>query len=150
MVRKTHRRKTHKRKTHKRKHSRRHTRKVYGGRGGIGGAELGHDNTTGASQSLYQMNGQTPGLSNGGGSKATKKRQNTARAQRAHNAEIASRMARFKREFVTGNVIPGYEGNEYKHLNRNSRHNKLRNEYLSDWVRMFGNQEGFNANALLR
>ncbi len=156
-------RKTHRRKSHRRRYSRRHTRKSggsgcgtcsmrgqFGGRGGMGGAELGHAYTTGASQALYQMTGQTPGLSSGGGSAATKKRRNAARTQRAHNAEIASRMARFKREFVTGNVIPGHEGNEYKHHNMNSRHNKLRNEYLSEWVRMFGNNEGFNFNALIR
>jgi len=77
-------RKTHRRKTHKRRHSRRHTRKSVGGqcapcmrsqaggRGGMGGAELGHAYTTGASQALYQMTGQTPGLSSGGGKKNKK------------------------------------------------------------------------------
>jgi hypothetical protein len=42
---------------------RRHTRKHRGGRGGMGGAELGHAYTTGASQTLYQLTGRTPGLS---------------------------------------------------------------------------------------
>jgi hypothetical protein len=73
MVRKTHRRKTSK------KYRRRHTRKrggqcpcsgarptQFGGRGGMGGAEVGHAYTTGASQALYQMTGRTPGLSSGG------------------------------------------------------------------------------------
>lgn len=50
---------------HKRKHTRRHTRKYKGGRGGMGGAELGHAYTTGASQELYQYTG-TPGISRGG------------------------------------------------------------------------------------
>jgi coenzyme F420-reducing hydrogenase alpha subunit len=51
----------------------------WGGRGGLGGAEVGHAYTTGASQALYQMTGRTPGLSSGGGSKATKKRRNAAK-----------------------------------------------------------------------
>ena len=62
------------RKTLRRKRSqRRHTRKYHGGRGGMGGAELGHAYqspaayTTGASQTLYQLTGRTPGLSSGGG-----------------------------------------------------------------------------------
>ncbi len=51
---------------------RRHTRKggacpcamrLRGGRG-LGGSELGHAYTTGASQTLYQLSGRTPGLSN--------------------------------------------------------------------------------------
>jgi hypothetical protein len=79
MVRKTRSRKTHRSKSHKRRHSRKHTRKSrggacpcsmrsqMGGRGGLGGAELGHAYTTGASQELYQMTGRTPGLSSGGG-----------------------------------------------------------------------------------
>jgi hypothetical protein len=51
-------------KTHRRKH---HSRRLHrGGRGGMGGAELGHAFTTGASQELYQMTGRTPGLSSGG------------------------------------------------------------------------------------
>jgi hypothetical protein len=54
--------KTHK-KAHKKSHRRRHTRKYKGGRGGMGGAELGHAYTTGASQELYQLTGKTPGLS---------------------------------------------------------------------------------------
>jgi hypothetical protein len=132
-----------------------------GGRGGMGGAELGHAYTTGASQTLYQLTGKTPGLSSGGAihnkkmkiggvSRSEQKRRATARAKRAHNAEIASRLERFEREHVTGNTIPGYEGNEYKHHNKNSRHNKLHNEYLSEWVKMFKNTEGFNANALIK
>lgn len=73
---KTYRSKSHKRR-HSRKHSRRHTRKSggscpcsmrgqWGGRGGLGGADVGHAFTTGASQTLYQMTGRTPGLSSGG------------------------------------------------------------------------------------
>jgi hypothetical protein len=51
--------------THKsKKNYRRGTRKYKGGRGGMGGADLGHAFTSGASQELYQMNGRTPGLSN--------------------------------------------------------------------------------------
>ena len=73
---KHHKRSTHKRKTHRSKsYRRRHTRKngggcgcamktLRGGRGGMGGAELGHAYTTGASQELYQLTGKTPGLSN--------------------------------------------------------------------------------------
>lgn len=51
---------------HSNKRSKRNTRKYHGGRGGMGGAELGHAYTTGASQTLYQMTGRTPGLSSGG------------------------------------------------------------------------------------
>lgn len=82
----THKRSTHKRKTHRRRHSRRRqTRRrggacpcaaaslMRGGRGGLGGSELGHAYTTSASQELYQMTGRTPGLSSGG---ARKKRNN--------------------------------------------------------------------------
>jgi hypothetical protein len=74
---KHHKRKTHKaRKTRRSKsYRRRHTRKrggncgcgvrtLRGGRGGFGGSELGHAYTTGASQTLYQEMGKTPGLSN--------------------------------------------------------------------------------------
>jgi hypothetical protein len=89
-------RKTHRSKSHKRRHSRRHTRKrggscpcsqrgQWGGRGGLGGADVGHAFTTGASQTLYQMTGQTPGLSSGGakGSKARARTRNAMLARRA-------------------------------------------------------------------
>jgi hypothetical protein len=74
----SHKRKSHKRSAHKTRRSksyrRRHTRKngggcgcgvrtLRGGRGGMGGAELGHAFTSGASQALYQQMGRTPGLS---------------------------------------------------------------------------------------
>jgi hypothetical protein len=96
MSRKTHRSKSHKRR-HSLKRSRKHTRKnggacpcamrfrggrllemglapakMAGGRGGLGGADVGHSYqspaayTTGASQTLYQLTGKTPGLSSGG------------------------------------------------------------------------------------
>lgn len=109
MTRKTHRTKSHKRR-HSRKHTRRHTRKrggggcpcsqrgQWGGRGGLGGAELGHAYTTGASQTLYQLTGQTPGLSSGGakGSKARARTRAATLARRAENratraAETANR-----------------------------------------------------------
>ena len=93
MVRKTHRSKSHKRR-HSRKQTRRHTRKrggscpcsgasaalrgQFGGRGGMGGADLGHAFTTGASQELYQMTGRTPGLSSGGSGKGNKRTTGTA------------------------------------------------------------------------
>jgi hypothetical protein len=72
-------RKTHRSKSHKRRHSRRHTRKYHGGRGGMGGAELGHAYqsqayTTGASQTLYQLTGRTPGLSSGGKRRTTRRK----------------------------------------------------------------------------
>jgi len=57
-------RKTHRSVSRNRRATRRRT---HGGRGGMGGADLGHAFTTGASQTLYQMNGRTPGLSSGGG-----------------------------------------------------------------------------------
>lgn len=78
MTRKTHRSKSHKRRHTRRRHTRRrHTRKngggcgclarsQFGGRGGMGGADLGHAFTTSAQQTLYQYTG-TPGLSSGGG-----------------------------------------------------------------------------------
>lgn len=80
MVRKTHRSKSHKRR-HSRKQTHRYTRKrggacgacsmrpQFGGRGGMGGADIGHAYTTGASQELYQLKGLTPGLSSGGARK---------------------------------------------------------------------------------
>lgn len=103
MVRKTHRRKTHKRR-HSRKHSRRHTRKSggacgcamapqFGGRGGMGGADLGHAYTTGASQELYQMTGRTPGLSSGGARKRT-----LANRQAGKAAKLAAQAARLSKE----------------------------------------------------
>jgi hypothetical protein len=81
-VRKTHKRKTHRSKSYRRRHTRRRggacpcamrlsgggcgcsMRSLRGGRGGMGGAELGHAYTTGASQTLNQLTGKTPGLSN--------------------------------------------------------------------------------------
>ena len=100
MVRKTHRSKSHKRR-HSRKQTRRHTRKrggtcgscsmrgQFGGRGGMGGADLGHAFTTGASQELYQMTGNTPGLSSGGGSSGVKKRREARLAQEAAKRMLA-------------------------------------------------------------
>ena len=107
MTRKT---RVHRSKSHKRRHSRRHTRKnggggcpcsqrgQFGGRGGLGGSELGHAYTTGASQTLYQLTGQTPGLSSGGakGSKARARTRAATLAKRAENrahraAETANR-----------------------------------------------------------
>jgi hypothetical protein len=181
MSRKTHRRATHRSKSHKRRHSRRHTRKngggctsctmrgQWGGRGGLGGSELGHAYTTGASQTLYQMTGRTPGLSSGG-SRASQKRRKERLAQEAaiRNTERAiinaerrnmiaaiaqnaaskgrkrTRRLNFKKAFVMGMPITGYEGNEYKHLSRNEMKNKIREEALSEYVHMFGNNEGFN------
>ncbi len=72
-----HKLKSHRRSTHKTRKSksyrRRHTRKnggacpcnmrLRGGRGGLGGAEVSRAYTTGASQTLYQLTGKTPGLS---------------------------------------------------------------------------------------
>lgn len=68
----------------KKSYSRRNTRKYKGGRGGMGGAELGHAYTTGASQELYQLTGKTPGLSSGGarGAKSTRRTRETIRAER--------------------------------------------------------------------
>lgn len=62
-------------KTH---HKKQHTRKRLhrGGRGGMGGAELGHAYTTGASQELYQMSGRTPGLSSGGNRRTRRNHRN--------------------------------------------------------------------------
>ena len=100
MVRKTHRSKSHKRR-HSRKQTRRYTRKrggmcgscsmrgQFGGRGGMGGADLGHAFTTGASQELYQITGRTPGLSSGGGSSGVKKRREVRLAQEAAKRMLA-------------------------------------------------------------
>ena len=104
MVRKTHRSKSHKRR-HSRKQTRRHTRKrggtcgscsmrgQFGGRGGMGGADLGHAFTTGASQELYQMTGRTPGLSSGGGSSGVKKRREARLADEAANRNARRMLA---------------------------------------------------------
>ena len=100
MIRKTHRSKSHKRR-HSRKQTHRYTRKrggtcgacsmrgQFGGRGGMGGADLGHAFTTGASQELYQMTGNTPGLSSGGGKGA----KNLAKRQAAKTAKLAAQVA---------------------------------------------------------
>ena len=81
-------------------YSRRNTRKYKGGRGGMGGAELGHAYTTSASQELYQMTGKTPGLSSGGarGAKSTMRRRETRRVERnikklEHKANMLEREA---------------------------------------------------------
>ena len=104
MVRKTHRSKSHKRR-HSLKQTRRHTRKhggtcgscsmrgQFGGRGGMGGADLGHAFTTGASQELYQMTGRTPGLSSGGGSSGVKKRREARLADEAANRNARRMLA---------------------------------------------------------
>ena len=165
------------RKTYRHKQTRRHTRKhggacpcsgapllgQFGGRDGMGGADLGHAfrsqaYTTDTSQELYQMTGRTPGLSSGG-SRASKKRRHTrlteeANKRMAMNAErraeeytrrmVKNRHNKFGQNFVKGMPILGYEGNEYKHLSRNEMKNKIREEAISKYVHMFGNNEGFN------
>ena len=65
----------------------------FGGRGGMGGADLGHAFTTGASQELYQMTGRTPGLSSGGGSSGVKKRREARLAQEAINRNAQRMLA---------------------------------------------------------
>lgn len=189
-------RKTHRSKSHRRRHSRRHTRKngggctsctmrgqwggrplemglapakMAGGRGGLGGAEVGHAYTTGASQTLYQMTGRTPGLSSGGSRASQRRRKEQLAAasvvrnaereaqRRAMLAALAGNAAaegrrrstkkrhnNFKKAFVMGMPITGYEGNEFGHLSRNEMKNKIREQALSEYVRMFGNNENFN------
>ena len=97
MTRKTHRSKSHKRR-HSRKHTRRHTRKrggacgscsmrtQFGGRGGMGGADVGHAYTTGATQELNQMMG---------GSKGNK---NLDKRRAAKAAKLAAQAARLSKE----------------------------------------------------
>jgi hypothetical protein len=58
----------------------------FGGRGGMGGADLGHAFTTGASQELYQMTGRTPGLSSGGGNNNDKKAAEKEERRKAREA----------------------------------------------------------------
>jgi hypothetical protein len=91
-------RKTHRSKSHRRRHTRRHTRKYHGGRGGMGGADLGHAFTTGASQTLYQSIG-TPGLSSGGG----KGNKNLAKRQAGKAAKLAKQAARLTQEAERAN-----------------------------------------------
>ena len=93
-------RKTHRSKSHKRRHTRRrYTRKnggscpcsqrgQWGGRGGLGGAEVGHAFTTGASQTLYQSTG-TPGLSSGGGKKRTLANRQAGKAAKISRASCS-------------------------------------------------------------
>ena len=112
---KTHKRKTHRSKSHKRRHSRKHSKKhtrknggacpcamrgQWGGRGGLGGSELGHAYTTGASQELYQMTGRTPGLSSGGRSNATKKRRQTRLAKEAIERNAQKMVAEAERRAI--------------------------------------------------
>jgi len=102
MVRKTHRRKTHRSKSHKRRHSlkrsKRHTRKSgggcgcsgamapqFGGRGGMGGADIGHAYTTGATQELNQMMGGS-------------KKRTLANRQAGKAAKLAAQAARLSKE----------------------------------------------------
>jgi len=92
-------RKTHRSKSHRRRHTRKRggscpcsQRGQWGGRGGLGGAEVGHAFTTGASQTLYQMTGQTPGLSSGG-AKGSAARARTRAATLARRAENRARRA---------------------------------------------------------
>lgn len=101
MVRKTHSRKTHRSKSYKRRHTRKNgggcgcsARPQFGGRGGLGGADLGHAYTTGASQELYQMTGRTPGLSSGGG----KGNKNLVKRQTRKAAKLAAQAARLSKE----------------------------------------------------
>ena len=85
MVRKTHMRKTHKRKSHTRRHTRKRggacpcaavNRSLQaGGRGGMGGASVGHAYTTGASQELKQLS-PSPLSSGGKGSSARRRTRN--------------------------------------------------------------------------
>jgi predicted RNase H-like nuclease (RuvC/YqgF family) len=65
----------------------------WGGRGGLGGAEVGHAYTTGASQALYQMTGRTPGLSSGGGKKRTLVNRQAGKA-----AKLAAQAERLAKE----------------------------------------------------
>jgi hypothetical protein len=86
MARKTYRRKTHRRRVSRRRQTRKRggecapcsagLPKMFGGRGGLGGSDLGRAYTTGASQTLYQMTGQTPGLSSGGRRRRNRSRRN--------------------------------------------------------------------------
>jgi hypothetical protein len=69
-------------------------RPQFGGRGGLGGADLGHAYTTGASQELYQMTGRTPGLYSGGG----KRNKNLVKRQTRKAAKLAAQAARFSKE----------------------------------------------------
>ena len=66
---------THRNRTHR-------SKCMYGGRGGMGGAELGHAYTTGASQELYQLTGRTPGLSSGGKRNTRTRKQRKTQRQR--------------------------------------------------------------------
>jgi hypothetical protein len=93
-------RKTHRSKSHRRRHTRKNgggcacaMRGQWGGRGGLGGADVGHAFTTGASQTLYQMTGRTPGLSSGGGRKRT-----LANRQAGKAAKLAAQAARATKE----------------------------------------------------
>lgn len=101
MVRKSHSRKTHRSKSYKRRHTRKNggacpcsMPSQFGGRGGLGGAELGHAYTTGASQELYQMSGRTPGLSSGGG----KGNKNLVKRQTRKAAKLAAQAARLSKQ----------------------------------------------------
>ena len=148
MVRKTHRSKSHKRR-HSRKQTRRHTRKrggtcpcsgasaalhgQFGGRGGMGGADLGHAFTTGASQELYQMTGRTPGLSSGGGGNNNEKKaaeKEKAKEERRKAREAAEERAR-QAEQAKEAALQAYEAKLHKSFKPRMR--QLRNKYLAWW-----------------
>ena len=99
MNKKTRGRKTHRSKSHKRRHTRRtggacpcSMRQQLGGRGGMGGAELGHAYTTSATSTLNQTN---PAYFGGGkGSAGRAKTRAKMLAKRAENrAEQAAELA---------------------------------------------------------
>lgn len=173
-------RKTHRSKSHKRRHSRRHTRKrggacpcamrgQLGGRGGMGGSELGHAYTTGASQELYQMTGRTPGLSSGGARKTLANRQAgkaaklAARAKRmANEANILNNKAekleetaeeleeRAKKMGMRANA-PVFQPSQ--HLFNNYETNRgMRNQekYLTKMMRYENEESGNNFNNVMR
>lgn len=125
MIRKTRGRKTHRSKSHKRRHTRRSggacpcsMRQQLGGRGGFGGAELGHAYTTSATATLNQTN---PAYLGGGkGSTGRAKTRATMLAKRAENrakeaaklanraenmAEEAHNMAKEAKNEIKGNII---------------------------------------------
>jgi hypothetical protein len=80
----------------------------------MGGADLGHAFTTGASQELYQITGRTPGLSSGGGSSGVKKRREARLAQEASKRMLAE--ANMGENIILNRKVANANANNMNHV----------------------------------
>jgi hypothetical protein len=104
----------------------------------MGGADLGHAFTTGASQELYQMTGRTPGLSSGGGSSGVKKRREARLAQEAINRNAQRMLAEAKRMLAEANMgenilLEPASTRQNSRFRANAPHISLLMHFLLNW-----------------